>query len=164
MSLTPIFPQFAGACDAFVKPRGFPRPFAALDWCPRCGQPDWAHQAGHADRVAWVRDLDPDRMADVLEYLCEYAPAAVDVACGAVRGAGDCREVGGEGLAESFCVRCGASLTMRVAGGSGWWHCYDTPGGDRRWLTADHPPVLGWRAAAAWTSECLSFIVIIEKR
>jgi len=149
MSLTPIFPQFAKACVEFVKPRGFPRPFAALDWCPRCGQPDWAHQAGHADRIARVRDLDPDQAADVLEYLCEYAPAAVEVACDVVRVGGDGGAVGDEGLAESFCRQCGASLTMRVVGGSGWWHFRDTPDGDRRWLDADHLPVFGWRAATA---------------
>ena len=147
MSLTPIFPQFARACDAFVKPRGFPRPFGALDWCPRCGQPDWAHQAGHADRVAWVHDLDADRMTDVLEYLCEYAPAAIDIACEAVREAGDCWAVEGDGLAESFCIKCGVSLTVRAVGGSGWWHYDDTPDGDRRWLNADHLPVPGWRTA-----------------
>jgi hypothetical protein len=147
MSLRPIFPQFAGACDEFVKPRGFPRPFAALDWCQRCGQPDWAHQAGHADRVTRVRDLDPDLMVDVLEYLCEYAPGALDVACDAVRAAGDCRADGGEVLAESFCMECGTSLTVRAAEGAGLWHYYDTPAGDRRWLNADHRPVLGWRKA-----------------
>jgi hypothetical protein len=150
MSLTPIFPQFAKACVEFVKPRGFPRPFAALDWCRRCGQPDWAHQAGHADRVTWVRDLAPDRMADVLQYLCEYAPGALDVACDAVREARDRWAVEGEGLAESFCMKCDASLAMRVAGGSGWWHYRDTPDGDRCWLAADHPPVPGWRTAAGF--------------
>src|SRR5215469_4154820 len=84
MSLTPIFPQFAKACVEFVKPRGFPRPFAALDWCPRCGQPDWAHQADGTDRIALLSRLGERQRGDMLRYVCEYSPATFDIALEAV--------------------------------------------------------------------------------
>ena len=78
MSLKPLFPQFAAACPHFEGPRGFPRPFAALDWCPRCGQPDWAHQADAPERMRRLGTLDPGDMADALAYLAEYSPGALD--------------------------------------------------------------------------------------
>lgn len=138
MSLTPIFPQFAHACGHFVKPAGYPRPFAALDWCPRCGQPDWAHQDGHAERVARSRDMDPDLMADLLEYLCEYSPGAFDVICDAVRARAD------EPLAEPYCVTCGCPVAMFPADGLRYRHYRELPDGDCLRYDADHETVLGW--------------------
>jgi hypothetical protein len=75
VSLTPILPHFA-ACGEFVRPTGFPRPFAALDWCKRCGQPDWAHQADGPDRLLRLDALDHDDMTHALTYLAEYSPGA----------------------------------------------------------------------------------------
>jgi hypothetical protein len=78
VSLKPVLPQFAAACLEFARATGFPRPFAALDWCLTCGEPDWAHQAGAPDRLLRLAGLDPDDMSYALAYLAEYSPAAFD--------------------------------------------------------------------------------------
>jgi hypothetical protein len=78
-SAQPIFPQSATACGEFVRPAQFPRSFAAFDWCPRCGQPDWAHQAGSGDRIARFRSLGPERMSAMLRSLCQYSPGLFDL-------------------------------------------------------------------------------------
>jgi hypothetical protein len=79
VSVQPVFPQSAAACGEFVRAPLFPRPFAAFDWCPRCGLPDWAHRAGSGDRIARFRSLDPERMSAMLRYLCQYSPALFDL-------------------------------------------------------------------------------------
>jgi hypothetical protein len=139
VSLRPIFPQFAAACRQFVKPAGYPRPFASFDWCPRCGQPDWAHQAGHEDRVARARDLDPARMEDMLAYLCEYSPGVFDVIHDAVRASVP------EAPAEPYCVTCGSPVAIFAADGLSYRHYRETAGGDCLRFSAGHPTVLGWR-------------------
>jgi hypothetical protein len=83
-SVQPVLPQSAAvrgeaACGEFVRPTQFPRSFAAFDWCPRCGQPDWAHQAGSGDRIARFRSLDPERMSAMLQSLCQYSPGLFDL-------------------------------------------------------------------------------------
>lgn len=83
-SVQPIFPQSAAvcgeaACGEFVRPTQFPRSFAAFDWCPRCGQPDWAHRAGSGDRIARFRSLDRERMSAMLQSLCQYSPGLFDL-------------------------------------------------------------------------------------
>jgi hypothetical protein len=147
MSLTPIFPQFARACGQFVKPWGFPRPFAALDWCPRCGQPDWAHQADAPDRLRRLDTLDPGDMADALAYLAEYSPGALDVAL-AVIGPGD-RMLEGGAEDGPFCKTCNAPLGMFAADGPYYRHYRDTTDGDAQRYSVDHPTVIAWRPPAA---------------
>jgi len=142
MSLRPIFPQFAAACPQFVGPAGYPRPFAAFDWCPRCGQPDWAHQAGHADRTARARELDPERMGDLLEYLCEYSPGMFDVIHDSVRAQAP------EAPDEPYCVTCGSPVAIFAADGMGYRHYRETADGDCLRLRPGHPLALGWRRRA----------------
>jgi hypothetical protein len=147
MSLTPIFPQFARACGEFVKPRGFPRPFAALDWCPRCGQPDWAHQAGAPARLRRIDTLDPADMADALTYLAEYSPGALDFILDAIGTAG--RMLGSEAEDEPFCKTCNAPLGIFAADGPYYRHYRDAPDGDAHRYSVDHPTVITWRQRAA---------------
>ncbi len=150
MTLKPIFPQFGQACEQFVKPTGFPRPFGALDWCPRCGQPDWAHQAGSDNRYARLNHLDPQRMSDMLEYLCEYAPAAFDVIHDAVRAADHLRDQEAEAMEEPFCVACGAALAIFPADGPYYRHYRETTDGDCHRFSADHRTVIGWHQPTAF--------------
>jgi hypothetical protein len=149
VTLKPIFPQFSRACGQFVRPTGFPRPFGALDWCPRCGQPDWAHQAGSGSRYARLSQLDPQRMSDMLEYLCEYAPGAFDVIDHEVQSAEDCRDQEAEALEEPFCVACGAPLAIFPADGLYYRHYQETPDGECRRFSVEHPTVIGWRQRTA---------------
>ena len=150
MTLKPIFPQFGRACGQFVKPTGFPRPFGALDWCPRCGQPDWAHQAGSDNRYARLSQLDPQRMSDMLEYLCEYAPGAFDVIEDTVRAARgrQPKEAGAlqaEALEEPYCLTCGVSLAIFPADGLYYRHYRERTDGDCIRFSVEHPTVIGWR-------------------
>jgi hypothetical protein len=138
----PLFPQFGRACPSFVKPTGFPRPFAALDWCPRCGQPDWAHQADGADRIALLGRLGERQRRDMLRYVCEYSPATFDIALEAVTAPGDPADPAEEDVVEPFCLACGAALALSPDDGR-WRHRRDTPGA--RLYLPDHPTVPGWR-------------------
>jgi hypothetical protein len=116
MSLTPILPQFGQACAEFVRTTSFPRPFAALDWCPRCSHPDWAHQADGPDRLQRLDTLDADDMAYALTYLAEYSPATFDTILDAL-GPAD-RTPDDEANEEPFCVTCGAPLGIFMSDGS----------------------------------------------
>lgn len=145
MTLKPIFPQFSRACGQFVKPTGFPRPFGALDWCPRCGQPDWAHQAGTGSRYARLSRMDPQRMSDMLEFLCEYAPGAFDVIDDAVQAAEHERSQAAGPLEEPYCVTCAAPLAVFPADGLDYRHYRETDDGDCLRFSAEHATVLGWR-------------------
>lgn len=145
MSLRPIFPQFAAACVEFVRPHGFPRPFAALDWCRRCGQPDWAHQVGSADRMARLSSLDADDMSCALEYLAEYSPAALDAILDTIGAAFPVAEE--EASEEPFCTSCGAPLAIFLVDGIRYRHCRETSDGDLERYDAGHPTVIGWRQA-----------------
>jgi hypothetical protein len=149
VTLKPIFPQFSRACGQFVKPIGFPRPFGSLDWCPRCGQPDWAHQDGAGNRYARLMRLDPQRMSDMLQYLCEYAPAAFDVIDEAVEAAEDRHSQEAETLEEPFCAACGAPLAVFPADGPYYRHYRETADGDCHRFSVEHPTVLGWRQSTA---------------
>jgi hypothetical protein len=143
VSLNPIFPQFAAACRHFERPRGFPRPFAALDWCPRCGEPDWAHQADGPGLIRQLDDLDPDDMADALAYLAEYSPGALDVILDVIGPVG--RVPDGEAYEEPFCVTCKAPLAMFAADGPYYRHYREAEDGDAHRYSVDHPTVIGWR-------------------
>ena len=142
MSLRPMFPQFAAACGEFVRPYGFPRPFAALDWCRRCGQPDWAHQRGSADRMARLSALDADDMSCALEYLAEYSPAALDAILDIISAFPITQD---ENSAEPYCTSCGAPLAIFFADGRGYRHYRQTGDGDLERYDSGHPPVIGWR-------------------
>ena len=146
MSLTPIFPQFARACGEFVKPQGFPRPFAALDWCPRCGQPDWAHQADAPARLRRLDTLDPGDMADALTYLAEYSPGALDFILDVIGPADRMLEGGAED--EPFCKACNAPLGMFAADGPYYRHYRETKDGDAQRYSVDHPTDIAWRQSA----------------
>ena len=145
MTLKPIFPQFGRACGQFVKPTGFPRPFGALDWCPRCGQPDLAHQGGTDQRYTRLSQLDPRRMSDMLEYLCEYAPGAFDVIDGVVRAAEERRDQETGILEEPYCATCDAPLAVFAADGPDYRHYQETTDGDCHRFSVEHPTVIGWR-------------------
>ena len=142
MSVRPIFPQFAAACGEYICPRGFPRPFAALDWCRRCGQPDWAHQAGSAERMARLGTLDAQDMSCALAFLAEYSPAAFDIILETI---GVTPVAERETAEEPFCTSCGASLAIFHADGMRYRHYRDASGGDLERYEADHPTVIGWR-------------------
>jgi hypothetical protein len=146
VSLTPIFPQFAKACGEFVRPRGFPRPFAALDWCPRCGQPDWAHQAGGPDRLLRLDGLDREDMSYALAYLAEYSPATFDTILDAL-GPAD-RTPDDEANEEPFCATCGAPLGIFMADGPYYRHYRYGEDGDYERYSVDHPTIIGWCQAA----------------
>jgi hypothetical protein len=149
VTLKPIFPQFSQACGQFVKPAGFPRPLGALDCCPRCGQPDWAHQADNGRRHTRLSRLDPQRMWDMLEYLCEYAPGAFDVIDDVVQAADSHRDQEADVLEEPFCATCGTPLAVFPADGPYYRHYRETTDGDCRRFSVDHPTVLSWRRPAA---------------
>jgi hypothetical protein len=141
--LQPIFPQFAAACAEFVRTGGFPRPFAALDWCPRCGQPDWAHQAGSEERLSRLHHLDPDDMADALAYLAEYSPATLDTILDVI---GTPIPAPGSDLDEEpFCATCSAPLGVFTADGPYYRHYQQGEDGDSHRYSVDHPTVIGWR-------------------
>jgi hypothetical protein len=142
MSLTPIFPQFAAACPEFVRPAGFPRPFAALDWCPRCGEPDWAHQAGGPDRLLRLDGLDPDDMTCALAYLAEYSPAAFDTILDALGPAGPATQ--DDASEVPYCATCGAPLAIFMADGPYYRH-YQETNDDYQRYSVDHPTTLAWR-------------------
>lgn len=147
MSLQPIFPQFAAACDEFTGMKGFPRPFAALDWCMRCGQPDWAHQAGGADRMCQLGSMNPEDMSYALAYLAEYSPGAFDAILEAIGPIGSVPD--SEADEEPFCVACGALLGIFMADGPYYRHYSDTADGDARRYSVDHPTIIGWRQRSA---------------
>jgi hypothetical protein len=147
MPVHPILPQFALACGSFVRQAAFPRPFAALDWCPRCGQPDWAHQAGDTARLALLDHLDDQRMSDMLRYLCEYSPATFDILADAVTATTGHPGPPPEDVVEPFCLTCGDCLTISPADGLVWRHYWDTPDG-RRLYVPSHPTTPGWREPA----------------
>ena len=142
MSLTPIFPQFSRACGEFIRPKGFPRPFAALDWCPRCGQPDWAHQAGASDRMRRIDGLDSQDMTTALAYLAEYSPAALDTILDAIGPASPALQE--EADEEPYCSACGAPLGIFAADGPYYRH-YREMNGDLQRYSVDHPTAIGWR-------------------
>jgi hypothetical protein len=145
MPVQPVFPQFSLACDAFARPGGYPRPFGALDWCPRCGQPDWAHRAGADARVAGLRDLDQEQMADMLEYLCTYSPATYDIINDVVAAARGIADLAGEAGQEPFCAECGAPVAVFLPDGPNYRHYRETPDGScDRWDPA-HQTVISWR-------------------
>lgn len=147
MSVRPIFPQFAASCAEYVRPRGFPRPFAALDWCQRCGQPDWAHQAGGADRMFRLASLGPDDMAVALAYLAEYSPGALDAVLEAI-GVSPLMDER-EAHEAPFCLTCGAPLAIFRADGTSYRH-YRESDGDVERYDPGHPTVIGWRDQAAF--------------
>jgi hypothetical protein len=141
--MTPIFPQFAAACGEFVPSKGFPRPFAALDWCPRCGEPDWAHQADGPDRLLRLDGLDRDDMSYALAYLAEYAPAAFDTILDALS---PVDHAPGEDTDEvPFCATCGAPLGIFMADGPYYRHYRYADDGDYQRYSDDHPTILAWR-------------------
>jgi hypothetical protein len=143
VSLTPIFPQFAAACAEFVRPKGFPRQFAALDWCPRCGQPDWAHQADGPDRLLRLDSLDREDMWCALTFLAEYSPATFDTILDALVSADHALD--DEADEEPFCTTCGASLGIFMADGPCYRHYRDSEEDDYQRYSVDHPTVIGWR-------------------
>ncbi len=145
MSLQPIFPQFSAACAEFALTEGFPRPFAALDWCPRCGQPDWARQAGSNERLSRLHHLDPDDMTDALAYLAEYSPATLDTILDGIIDTP--APVQGSDLDEElFCATCNAPLGVFTADGP-YYRPYQQHGddGETRRNSVDHPTVIAWR-------------------
>ena len=145
MSLQPIFPQFAAACAEFTGMKGYPRPFAALDWCLRCGQPDWAHQAGEADRLCRLATMNHEDMSHALTYLAEYSPAAFDTILDAIGPIG--RLPDSEADEEPYCSACGAPLAIFLADGPYYRHYRDTNDGDAQRYSVDHPTLIGWRQA-----------------
>jgi hypothetical protein len=88
-------------------------------------------------------------MSDMLEYLCEYAPAAFDVIDDAVQAADDQRDQEAEALEEPFCTACGTPLAIFSADGPHYRHYQETADGDCHRFTANHPTVIGWRQATA---------------
>lgn len=145
MSVQPIFPQFAKACGSFVRPAGYPRPFASLDWCPRCGQPDWAHRDGADARLARLRALAPAQMSDMLEYLCTYSPATFDIINDFMLAASGHLGLAGEDGEEPFCAECGSPVAIFLYDGPNYRHYRETPDGEcHRWDPA-HQTVIAWR-------------------
>ena len=145
MTLKPILPQFAAACGDYVKPHGFPRPFAALDWCLTCGQPDWAHQASGPDRLLRLDSLDRNDMTCALTFLAEFSPAAFDTILDAL-GPAD-RTPDDETDEVPYCATCDAPLGIFMADGPYYRHYQETDDDYQRY-SADHPTVIGWRRAA----------------
>jgi hypothetical protein len=84
-------------------------------------------------------------MSDMLEYLCEYAPAAFDVIDGAVQAAEGDRGPEPDALEEPFCVACDAPLAIFPADGLYYRHYRETADGDCHRFSVEHPTVLGWR-------------------
>ena len=143
MSLKPILPQFAAACAEFVRMKGSPRPFAALDWCQRCGQPDWAHQSGGPDRMCRLASMNPEDMSYALAYLAEYSPSGFDAVLDAIGPTG--RLPDSDADEEPYCASCAAPLGIFLADGPYYRHYRDTQDGDRERYSVDHPTVIGWR-------------------
>jgi hypothetical protein len=143
--LKPILPQFAEACAEFVRMAGSPRPFAALDWCQRCGQPDWAHQAGGADRMCRIASMNPEDMSYALAYLAEYSPGAFDDILDAIGPTG--RVPDSDADEEPYCASCGATLAIFMDDGPCYRHYRDTDDGDAQRYSVDHPTTIGWRQA-----------------
>ena len=145
MSLQPILPQFAAACAEFICTPGSPRPFAALDWCQRCGQPDWAHQVGGADRMVRLACMNPQDMSYALAYLAEYSPGAFDVILDAI---GPTSQVPDSDVDEEpYCATCGAALGIFMEDGHYYRHYTETQHGDCQRYSVDHPTVVSWRQA-----------------
>jgi hypothetical protein len=145
VSLQPILPQFAAACPKFVRSTGFPRPFAALDWCLTCGEPDWAHQAGGPDRLLRLDGLDPDDMSCALAYLAEYSPAAFDTVLDALGPTDPATEDDANEV--PYCATCGAPLGVFIADSLYYRHYRDSEDGDYQRYSVDHPTVIAWRQA-----------------
>ena len=146
MSLQPILPEFTAACAEFIRAKGSPRPFAALDWCQRCGQPDWAHQAGAADRLCRLSTMNPDDMSYALAYLAEYSPGAFDAILDAIGPTG--RLMDSEADEEPYCASCDAPLGIFLADGPYYRHYRDAQDGDRQRYSVDHPTLIDWRQTA----------------
>jgi hypothetical protein len=88
-------------------------------------------------------------MSDMLEYLCEYAPGAFDVIDHTVQAAEDRRDQEAEALEEPFCAACGAPLAIFPADGLYYRHYQETPDGECRRFSVEHPTVIGWRQRTA---------------
>jgi hypothetical protein len=145
VSLKPILPQFAAACAKFVRVKGHPRPFAALDWCQECGQPDWAHQADGPDRMFRLVGMNPNDMSYALTYLAEYSPGAFDAILDAIGPTGQLPD--SEADEEPYCGSCGAPLGIFTADGPYYRHYRDTADGYCQRYSVDHPTVISWRQA-----------------
>ena len=124
---------------------GSPRPFAALDWCQRCGQPDWAHQSGGADRMCQLASMNPEDMSYALAYLAEYSPGAFDAILDAIGPTGLLPD--SEADEEPYCASCGATLAIFMDDGPYYRHYWETEDGDAQRYSVDHPTTIGWRQA-----------------
>ena len=129
-----------GKCASFASPA---RPGGQ---CTRCGQPEYAHQAGGRERQARIRGLDSDQMAMALVFLAGYSPAAPDAVLDAT---GPCDEPAADYGPEPYCTVCGAPAGIFAACGGDWRHFrWDyTPGSKPVVYDAGHAPVIGWRPA-----------------
>ena len=143
MSLKPILPQFAVACAEFIRMPGSPRPFAALDWCQRCGQPDWAHQVGGADRMCRLATMNSQDMSYALAHLAEYSPGAFDAILDAIGPTGQLSDRDAD--EEPYCATCGAPLGIFMADGPRYRHYRETRDGDYQRYSVDHSTVIRWR-------------------
>ena len=115
--------------------------------CARCGQPDWAHQAGASERQDRISTLDGDQMTIALRFLAGYSPATLDAVLDAT-GPSDDGEPEDYGP-EPYCTRCGAAAGIFAAHGGDWRHYrWDyAPGTKPEVYDAGHAPVIGWRPA-----------------
>jgi hypothetical protein len=85
----------------------------------------------------------------MLEYLCEYAPAAFDVIHDSVQAAEDRHGREAQALEEPFCIACGVPLAIFPADGLYYRHYQETADGDCLRFSVEHPTVIGWRQPAA---------------
>jgi len=115
--------------DAPGKCAGFTGPARPGGQCTRCGQPDYAHQAGGRERQARIG-----------------APV-LDVVLDATRPCDD--EPAGDYGPEPYCTVCTAPTGIFAAHGGEWRHYrWDyAPGSKPVVYDAGHAPVIGWRPA-----------------
>ena len=92
--------------DAPGKCAGFTGPARPGGQCTRCGQRDYAHQAGGRQRQARIRALDSDQMTMALTFLAGYSPPVLDAVLDATGPCND--EPAGDYGPEPYCTVCGA--------------------------------------------------------
>lgn len=104
-------------------------------------------------RLARLKALDPDRMAEALTWLSGYSPLVFDATLDATE---PCTDDDTPDLArdpEPICAICGSDLGIFLRFGLDWRHYRGdgTTSGPIELFDPAHAPVLAWRSAQAPT-------------
>lgn len=101
------------------------------------------------NRVARLRTLDADRMAEALTFLAGYSPIIFDVTLDATELCTDDDTPDPAEDIEPFCTLCGAKVGIFLRLGLDWRHYRGdgTTAGMNELFDPGHAPIIVWRPA-----------------